>query len=373
VIGLGQKADQDALLLEEVARLGNGRCQFVAEPSELPRVFAQETIAVARSAMVEEPAALLPLTALSLLGEMPGSLPEVGGYSLAWRRDAAELAVVTADEQKAPLLSYWQCGLGRGAAFLGEADGKFTGGWSGFAGYGAFFSTLVRWLGGGVEPGVWTDFRRQGDQGLLSVEVEPHLAAALDHARGVVSGPDGVAVDLRWERVGAGRLQAAVPLSQAGLYRAAVQVAGSSVRVPPLCLPYSPEFTPQLDPERGERLLRHLCLLTGGKLDPSADAVVQGERRAPGRVDLGALCAMVVLGLLLVEVAVRRFDLQLPAFRWRRRAAPVAASAPAAAPASLPAASAPPPEAKPAAAAGKRVTEDSTLAALARAQQKRRG
>jgi uncharacterized protein (DUF58 family) len=107
VIGLGRATDSDGALLQEIAQLGHGRCQFVAEPADLPRVFAQETIQVAKSAMVEEPAAVRALSALQLLGDLPRELPAVGGYSLAWLRPLAEQAVVTVDEQRAPLLSSW--------------------------------------------------------------------------------------------------------------------------------------------------------------------------------------------------------------------------------------------------------------------------
>ena len=54
VIGLGTKADPDAALLEDIAKRGNGRIFFTQEAMEIPRIFAQETVTVARSAFVEE-------------------------------------------------------------------------------------------------------------------------------------------------------------------------------------------------------------------------------------------------------------------------------------------------------------------------------
>ncbi|MBX3464716.1 MAG: VWA domain-containing protein, partial [Planctomycetes bacterium] len=312
VIGLGTPADGDAALLEEIARLGNGRCQFVADATELPRVFAQETIQVARSALVEEPTEVVPAPGLRTLGELPAAFPRVGGYSLAWLRPTAELALRTADDQAAPLLSHWQCGLGRAAAFLGEADGPLSGGLADWTDYGAFFATLVRWCAGGEAAGVYVAARREGATGLVAVEVELAAAALLDAARGVVVAPDGRAVDLDFERPEAGRLLARVPLLREGVHHAAVQVGGATLRLPPLCLPYSPEWSLPTDPRAGERLLRRLALATGGRVQPTAEAIVEGPRASRGRRDLGAVGALAALAVLLAEIAVRRLQLAWP-------------------------------------------------------------
>lgn len=367
VIGLGNDTDQDAALLEEIARLGNGRCQFVADAADLPRVFAQETIQVARSSVVEESTAVAVLPGLRLLGDMPTTWPPFGGYSLAWARPTAERALQSADEQRAPLLSHWQCGLGRAAAFLGEADGPLSGGLAEWDRYGDFFATLVRWLGGGQAEGLFVDARRSGSTGLISLEVDPADAALLDTARGVVTTPDGRVADLVFERTAAGRLLARVPLVHDGVHRAAVQVGGATVRVPPLCLPYSPEWAPEPDARTGERLLRRLALSTGGRAQPGVEQMVDGPRHSAGRIDLGVWCAGLAVLLLLAEIAVRRLHV-----RWPQRAA-VARAAPAAAPEPVPAPPPPvgPPSPTPPPTAPPR-TEDGVIGALERAKKRGR-
>src|SRR5262245_956717 len=377
VIGLGSATDSDAKLLEEIARLGQGRCQFVADATELPRVFAQETIQVARSSMVEEPAAVLVLPALRSLGDMPDTFPQVGGYSMAWRRPRAELALQTADDEKAVLLAHWQAGLGRAAAFLGEADGPVSGGLADWDGYGDFFGTLVRWLCGGQTPGLFVEARREGSIGVISLEVEAPLAASLDTARGVLTTPDGRSLDLLLERVAPSRLVARVPLESDGVYRSAISVAGNTLRVPPLCLPYSPEWAVQPDVRAGERVLRRLALSTGGSVQPTVDAVLAGPRRSAGRIDLGPWCAGFAVFVLLMEILVRRLQIVLPALAMpalRRRKVIATAKEPAAqtvapetanAPSEVaPASSASPP----ATPAGPTPAEGGVLGALTRAK-----
>ncbi|MCA8975011.1 MAG: VWA domain-containing protein [Planctomycetes bacterium] len=315
VIGLGAATDSDGALLERIAELGNGRCQFVSDAADLPRVFAQETIQVARSAMVEEPTEVEVRPALSAIGEMPTGFPQVSGYSLAWPRPRAEIDLLTRDEHEAPMLSHWQIGLGRAAAFLGEVDGQYSGGLMTWDRYADFFGTLVRWLGGGQTPGVHVEAHREADLGLISIEVERELASVLDEARGVLTTPTGHTEELVFERLTEARLLARVPLAAEGVYRAALQIAGVTVRVPPQSLPYSNDFAPQPDPRGGERTLRKLALLTGGRLMPSADQVMAGSRASTGRRDLTLWCAIAALILFFAEIVVRRFGIELPMWR----------------------------------------------------------
>ncbi|HLP09894.1 MAG TPA: vWA domain-containing protein, partial [Opitutaceae bacterium] len=60
VIGLGTEDDCDAAFLKDVAERGGGRIYFCADASELPAVFAQETVAVARAMFVDEATPLKP-------------------------------------------------------------------------------------------------------------------------------------------------------------------------------------------------------------------------------------------------------------------------------------------------------------------------
>ena len=64
VIGLGTEADSDAELLKDIARRGGGQVYFTNEPDDLPRLFAQDTFIVARSAFVDQATAVRPTAGL---------------------------------------------------------------------------------------------------------------------------------------------------------------------------------------------------------------------------------------------------------------------------------------------------------------------
>jgi uncharacterized membrane protein len=318
VIGLGSASDSDAALLVEIARLGNGRCQFVADAQDLPRVFAEETIQVARSSVVEQPTNLGVQPALASIGDMPDAVPQVQGYSLAWARPRAELDVVTLDEHRAPFVAHWHIGLGRSAVFLGEADGSLAGGLLGWDRYTDFFATLVRWLAGGQDRTAFPSARVDGGVAVFGLEVEPDRAAALDAMRAVLSPPGEPARELGFERVAPGKVEARVPLLRTGTWRAAVQLGDTTVALPPVSLPYSPEFRLRDDARRGERELRALVQQAGGTMEPSVAQVLAGERESTGAIDLGPCVAWALVALLLAEIAIRRLQLMLPVPRWLR-------------------------------------------------------
>lgn len=327
VIGLGDLSGKDATLLQDIAALGQGRCQFVADAAELPRVFAQETIQVARSSLVEETTPIDVHASLQLLGEMPGTLPPIGGYTVVWPRDRAELDLSASDEEKGPMLAHWQVGLGRSAAFLGEADGVLSGDWAEWPGYADFFGTLVRWLSGGAPAGLFVDSYRDGNVAVYQLEVDADNQKVLDTARGVGSAPDGSTVDLVFTPIEPGRVEIRVRLDQEGVHRAAVQIGGDTVRLPPMCLPYSTEWSLQPDPRNGERVLRNLARRTGGNVSPSVAVILEGPRKAMGRADMSPWFALLALLFLVTEIALRRLQVQLPnvarqwAHQWRQKVA----------------------------------------------------
>jgi hypothetical protein len=78
-------------------------------------------------------------------------------------------------------------------------------------------------------------------------------------------------------------------------------------------LPYSPEFEPRVDPGEGRRTLARLAEIAEGQIDPPSSSLLAGPRDSLGIESLGMPLAWMALVLLVLEVAVRRLGLQLPA------------------------------------------------------------
>ncbi len=312
VIGMGTPADVDAKLLEEIAALGNGRLYFAEDPVSLPRIFSQETIAVARATFVDTPVALLPGADLPLLGRVsPTALPQVGGYNLTWLRPRASVALRSGDDNAAPLVALWPHGAGRVVAFTTEADGEYTGTLRSWDGYRALLEQMVRWTMPTKSPGE-ADFVaravRRGSDLHLTLDFPPDAAPTDAEPSALVLSGDGkgapIEVPLRWEAED--RLGAHVTLPGTGTFHPVIRVGGRALRAPPVTLPYAPEFEPGSAREGREVLVR-LAESTGGQERLSMTGLFADAGRSQSRFALAPILVAFAVVLLLAEVFVRRF------------------------------------------------------------------
>lgn len=331
VIGLGTAGDVDAKLLEDIAKRGEGNIYFTDRPKEIPRIFAQDTFAVARNTFIKEPAALELAGALSTLGA-PASWrpPPVGGYNLTYLRENASLGLLTRDEYRAPIVAFWQAGNGRVACYTGEADGTYAGDFAQWLQAGDFYATLSGWAAGQqsqlpehmlltqeVRGGICyvqlhLDPDRQG-------EVFTH-APRLKLLRESPGRPIRKETrTLNWKT--ADLLEAAVPLEGEETLRAVAnlntqQGVPLSQSLPPVCLPYSPEFAPD-QPDRGRKALAALSQSTGGQERLNLADLWTVIPRQPRFVPLSLWLVLAGLILFLLEVFQRRtgfFEFR----RWQR-------------------------------------------------------
>src|SRR5690606_9750150 len=136
VIGLGTKADADAALIEDVAKLGGGRGFFCDVPMDSPKIFAQETVTIARSAFLDNAVATVGRDSRAEISPKPVAwLRQVDGYNLSYAREDAATSLISTDEYLAPLVAHARRGLGRTAAVSFPLGGDFSESvrsWSGY-------------------------------------------------------------------------------------------------------------------------------------------------------------------------------------------------------------------------------------------------
>ena len=332
VIGLGSESDPDADLLKDIAKRGNGNIMFSMDPQELPRLFAQDTLSVARNTFVkkndETQAEGIPgafQAGARLLGELgalgPGeSFPATDGYNLCYLKPDATMAVASVDEYRAPWSAAWYRGLGRAAAITLEVDGQYSGAFGSWDGYADFLVTHARWLlgGGGDLEGVFVEMTREGQDAVIRVELDPERASEyrVRPPRVLVLPPgverqDPIEPSLSW--TGPNSLQARVRLSRTGTYRTLVRSgereARDFVRGPIVTLPYSPEFVPRVEEPSGVEVLLELATLSGGEQRTDVASVFADPPRSSKRVSLLPWLFIASVVVLVLEIAGRRLSL----------------------------------------------------------------
>jgi Mg-chelatase subunit ChlD len=332
VVGLGTDHDVDANLLKDIARRGGGDCYFSDDPDEIPRIFAQDTFTIARSTFVDQPTPFSVTAGYSILGaQLNSAPPSLGGYNLCYLRPEANLAAVTGDEYKAPVVASWNAGNGRVLCFMGEADGKYSGDFAKWNQAGDFYATLARWIAGKHQPlpdeMLLTQEIRDGVcfvQLHLDPERKAELFSTLPRIK-VLHGLPGVApakqtVNLEWKS--ADLLEAAIPIAGRETVLNTVEISGQPpVMLPPACLAYSPEFAPD-QPGRGAAALAQIAMTTGGR-ERVEIPKIWGELPVKSRyVELAPWLLVTGTILFLLEVLERRTGWVSRLFRRKAAFAP---------------------------------------------------
>lgn len=320
VIGLGSSEDVDAPLLQEIASLGKGRVFFNADPGTLPALFAQETVAVARSAFLDEPVGVAPTSGWLEISAGSSAalrgLDVVDGYNLSYLREDATAAALSRDEYEAPLVAFWNRGAGRVAAVSFPLGGPHSTRARHWSGYGDFVQTLSRWLvGEDVPPGAAVKTRLDGTTLKLDLFFdetwEERLARAPAEVFLVRSGSEEVE-SLSWERLEPGRFRAERELLSGELYRGAVRMGASTLPFGPIAAPGGAEW----DFSR-ERLseLRAISAASGGvERDELASA---WRDRVPGSdLELREALLWSFLIVFLFEALMSRVGWTLPEIAW---------------------------------------------------------
>ena len=317
--GWAQSSDVDAELLRDIARRGNGRIFFTKNPEELPRLFAQDTFVVARSTFIEELTTVRTTAGtVSLTGKGYQIPSPIGGYNLCYIRPDANLAAVTIDEYKAPVVAAWQAGIGRVLCYTGEADGAHTGPIAGWKDVGNFLTSLVRWTAGetgNLPDGMLLTQKVKNGINVVQLHLDPEREGELFRElptvkvlRGVVGETPSVdETKLSW--TSADTLAVDIRIHGSETVLTTVEIpGGGNISLPPVCLPYSPEFKP-VHTESGVATMEQLSNATGGKQRINLSEIWDDLPRQPRLVSLQPWLLIAALLLLLFEILERRTGL----------------------------------------------------------------
>ena len=308
-IGIGTDADLE--LLEKIARDGEGRHYFAADPSTIPAVLTKET-ELAQSFYVvnrrHQPRLLSP-SPIFQSASSDATLPFLEGFVRTKAKPTAE--IVLASDSNDPILATWQLGLGRVVAWTSDTGGEWSEEWSNWAEFSNVLTGMVFWASSGSagsESGLAINAAQRGENVHLVVDSTGRDGnfRNLLPARAVVSPPSGSQIDLYLRQTEPGRYEGSFATSGPGLYRiAVVQADGQSTIGPELAgivVPYSPELRLR---DSGSSVLNYIAESTGGwGIENPSDAIPRpplghAEALAPLLITAGMI-------LFLFDVAVRR-------------------------------------------------------------------
>jgi len=314
VIGLGTDKDSDSAFLMDVAKLGNGRMFFSDQPMDIPKIFAQETVTIARSAFIKDPVAIQPTGRWAEISPKPLTWPDqIDGYNLSYARDDATVSLISSDEYLAPLVAHARRGLGRSAAVSFPLGGDHSGTVRAWPGYGDFLQTLGRFLmGQDTPPGIALRHRLDGTRLTLDLlydtEAWSQKLSAIPPKVRLRDDTQAATLDLPWRRISPGHFSLTRDLEEGSIVRGAVQVGENALPFGPLSVGSSVEWA--FEPEHVAEL-RTASVQTGGR---ELVKLEQAWLRPPfiSETSLRLPLGIALVLILLAEALVTRTGWKLP-------------------------------------------------------------
>jgi uncharacterized membrane protein len=317
VMALGSAKDSDAQFLEDVARRGNGRIAFAEAPEDLPRLFAQETMLVARSSWISERVVLQPRARLAIdLGndaQLSGTWPPVPGYNLTYARDRAQVWAMAPGDPAAPAVAAWRIGGGRSVAICLDLDDPESPELLAWNGYAPLVAGVVRWAAGGEAGPGQLSVEHAGRSVTLRLELDP-----LQRQRWPLTPPMAVltrenelgdAMQVPLEAVDVGRYEAVVALDDERTLVPSAIVDQQAIVGPAVRLPYSPEAEPRYGRRPGHEVLAAVARDSGGRVRSDLLDAFRNPPSPGTLIDLSVLLLITALVLAVGEILVRRLRL----------------------------------------------------------------
>lgn len=326
-------ASSDLGKMQRVARVTGGNYHELTQNSQLnslPQIFIKEAQTIKRT-LIEE-GSVQPSIVGGVGETLRGisSVPAIGGYVVSAEREGLAQVLLKAGKENDPILAVWQHGLGRVVAYTSDATSRWGAAWTGWSQYRQFWEQHVRWaMRPTGSPNIRVVTSEQGGQTLVVVEALDDAGERLNFLRwqGASVHSSGDAEPLELKQVGPGRYEAKVRTERAGSYTlqmgyeqttADSRVIRGSVQAS-VTRPYADEFRAL---QSNTALLEQVASLTGGRVLPPDDPKAADLWRRDGLTmpvrlsSVWLLATIIAIGVLLMDVAVRRVRLD-PRALWR--------------------------------------------------------
>ena len=307
VVALGTADDKDTAFLRELAGQGGGRFYLTPEATALPRIFTVETLRAAESSLREEPFLVETADpgAEAVKGIGWGEAPPLLGLNVARLKPGA--SPVLRSERGDTLFAEWRVGLGRAAAFLSDASGRWAPEWLAWGGYGKFWTQVARLLARPADRrDLGATLREEGGRLVLDVEAVSADGEFRDGLQVAASlAPPGLQPQsTRAAQTGPGSYRATFEVPQAE--NAVVAVSDGLGR--PVSQAWSRDYPAEYRATAdGASALRRLAEMTGGRFGVEPREIVRpAVRPAHARRELSPWLLGLAILLWPIDIWLRR-------------------------------------------------------------------
>jgi Mg-chelatase subunit ChlD len=313
-VAVGRGAD--FLLMKALAYGGRGRYYETDEFTDIPKIFAKEVFLAGKKYLTNR--VFTPkLAGASEILKGIEEVPQLDGYVTTTAKKTANVVFVSDEED--PILACWQYGLGRTAAWTPDAQGIWTYDWMNWEDSPKFWKNVMSWLiQQNMSKGYTVESGNEGQNGFITVKAEDDAFMTANDVKGTLIGPDGIKQEIKLLPGAPGEYKGFFAGLKSGIYIADITLSGSDGRSEQmstgLIMPYSQEYDMAFG--SNEELLKKIVYEGGGRMLGDAAEVFKGELPSvTGKADPSYMFLIVIFVLFMLDVAIRRINLNTDFFK----------------------------------------------------------
>lgn len=302
-VAIGEGAD--AGTLESLAEQGGGRYYYSDAGSALPRIFAQEVYLSAKSYLINEEFTPVIVNSHEIIeGIFDNGSPSLLGYIAVTPKTAS--TVILESDREDPILTIWQYGLGRTAAWNSDGTNEWTANFAGWDSYAALWRNIIDWTISDSELGEDTLNVTQEASSFL-VEYETSDYSAETSVSALVTDEDGNQREITLTPVSPGVYQASVDMDETGIYSLNVRKKESGEVVKNINTAAALQYSGEYRFAEASGNLNTLLTQSGGRNITEPDEVFDTRLEgATARWELTQLLLILSLLLFVLDIALRR-------------------------------------------------------------------
>ncbi|MFD3158520.1 VWA domain-containing protein [Haloimpatiens sp. FM7330] len=305
-VSVGQ--DSDVGLLKYISEKAKGRFYYTDESTNIPRIFAKETFMVSRTYLNNKKFTPIVQNIHPIIsGVYEEGFPPLLGYVGATPKNTAK--VILKSNEDDPILTVWQYGLGKTAAWNSDISGKWSANFIGWNKNLKLWQNMINWT---VEnynnESMIVNTNIDGNKGIVNLE-DKRASEDLDVEMEII-GPSMKKIKSKLYPVRPQNFSGCFEMKETGAYIIKINelknggIVNSSTTG--ICMQYSPEYKIADENQELDRLVKQ----ASGKFINKPSDVFKGKlKEIYAKRNITTILLIAALMLFVLDIALRRINL----------------------------------------------------------------
>ena len=307
-VAVGSESDRNRLKM--ISDNCGGRFYYTDINNSIPRIFAKEVYLSTNEYLInEEFYPEITSNNQILEGVMDEGCPALLGYIASRPKERAD--VILTSPKGDPVLSTWQCGLGRTVAWNSDATNEWTAAYGAWENYPLLWSNIIHYC--------MTDNDLSGDDldivssgNSASIIYETAEADKNTVVTAAVSDENGNTKEITLDPMKPGSYQAEIEAEDIGIYNINIRKKNGDKVVKNYNTAFAKQYSPEyrFNDNFGE-LDRFVKQVDGRNIKFEDDVFKADAKKVSGKIPLTVFLIILSMGLLLFDIVIRRFSVDV--------------------------------------------------------------